>query len=226
MLRHGSRLLGLVRAGGFALYGRHPRPPTSGTDEVYGINVARLLAAEDRPDQLVLSLYGQLAAAMTDGTFVSGEGASVAPLGSRPYRSMYLPPNGASNASFLETLRQMLVHETLDRQGVRSGLRLAYATPRAWLAPGKRTDVRAAPTSFGPISFSLRSLAGEIDASIDVPSRLPLRSVSLRLRLPAASRIAGVTLNGRPYARVDRRTATIELPARAGHLELVAHVSR
>src|SRR5207248_5549192 len=36
LLGHGSRLLGLVRAGGYALYGRTAPFPTSGTDEVYG----------------------------------------------------------------------------------------------------------------------------------------------------------------------------------------------
>lgn len=41
---HGSRLLGLVRAGAYALYGQSVVFPTSGTDEVYGINVARFLA--------------------------------------------------------------------------------------------------------------------------------------------------------------------------------------
>jgi hypothetical protein len=56
MLLHGSRLLGLVRAGGYALYGRAPRPPVSGTDQVYGNNVARFLADNDQADQLVLSL--------------------------------------------------------------------------------------------------------------------------------------------------------------------------
>ena len=35
MLRHGSRLLGLVRAGAYALYGQ-PVYPVSGTDQVYG----------------------------------------------------------------------------------------------------------------------------------------------------------------------------------------------
>ena len=49
---------------------------------------------------------------MTPETFVSGEAASVTPLGNRYYRSMYLPPNSASNAAFLETLRLILVHET------------------------------------------------------------------------------------------------------------------
>jgi hypothetical protein len=224
MLRHGSRLLGLVRAGAFALYGSKPVPPTSGTDEVYGLNVARFLADSDRPDQLVLSLYGDLGAAMTPGTFVSGEAASVAPLSGQYYRSMYLPPNGASNATFLETLRLMLVHETVAANGTPRGLELAYSTPRAWLGPGQQIAVRAAPTSFGPISFSLESEAGSVRASIAVPGRAPLRTLSLRLRLPRGHRISSVSLDGRPWRRFDRETGTIQLPPRAGQLELAAHL--
>ena len=60
MLRHGSRLVGLVRAGAYALYEK-PVYPVSGTDQVYGTNVARFLADGDAADQLVLSLYGSLA---------------------------------------------------------------------------------------------------------------------------------------------------------------------
>ncbi|HEY4621605.1 MAG TPA: hypothetical protein VIG93_07870, partial [Gaiellaceae bacterium] len=73
LLLHGSRLLGLVRAGAYSLYGLGPAFPTSGVNPVYGLNVARFLADNDRPDQLVLSLYGQLAAGMAPGTFVSGK---------------------------------------------------------------------------------------------------------------------------------------------------------
>ena len=120
MLRHGSRLLGVVRAGAYALY-EQPVFPVSGTDQVYGTNVARFLADGDAADQLVLSLYGSLAVAMTPDTFVSGEAASVAPLRGSHYRSMYLPPNGASNAAFLETLRSLLVHETRDAEGAPTG---------------------------------------------------------------------------------------------------------
>ncbi len=190
MLGHGSRLLGLVRAGAYALYGRDARFPVSGTDEVYGLNMARFLADMGRADQLELSLYGQLAAAMTPNTFVSGEGASVAPLHGEWYRSMYLPPNGASNGSFLETLRLMLVHETPN------GLELAYSTPRAWLKPGRRIAVRGLPTSYGPISFSITPT----HVSVDLPPRAP-RSVLLRLRQPRATR-------------------TLDLSARRGHVEL------
>ena len=83
MLAHGSRLLGLVRAGAYSLYGGKSRYPVTGTDQVYGLAVARFLADNDQPDQLVLSLYGMLGAAMTPGTFVSGEAATVAPLARR-----------------------------------------------------------------------------------------------------------------------------------------------
>jgi hypothetical protein len=220
MLRHGSRLLGLVRAGAYALY-RDPVHPVSGTDHVYGINVARFLADNDEADQLVLSLYGALAAAMTPGTFVSGEAASVAPLEGGYHRAMYLPPNGASNAAFLETLRAMLVHETVNRNGVPKGLELAFATPRRWLRAGRRIVVRRAATSFGHLSFSIETEARLIRVSLEVPRRASLRTLKLRLRLPRGNRIRSVALNGRSYRRFDARAETIDLSGRRGTLELV-----
>jgi hypothetical protein len=223
MLNHGSRLLGLVRAGAYALY-RDPVFPTSGTDQVYGINVARFLADDDRPDQLVLSLYGHLAAGMTEGTFVSGEAATVAPLEGAYYRAMYLPPNGASNAAFLATLRMMLVHERRDRNGDPVGLELAFATPRTWLRPGRRIVVRNAPTSFGPVAYTLEASGSSIQASVTVPERTPPRRLELRLRLPPGSRISGVTLAGQPFTRVARASATIDLSGLRGTLDLVVGV--
>ena len=142
MLRHGSRLLGVVRAGAYALY-EEPVFPTSGTDQVYGINAARFLADNDAADQLVLSLYGSLATAMTPNTFVSGEAASVAPLAGSYFRSMYLPPNGASNAAFLETLRSLLVHETRDPEGAPTGSSSLSRRRGRGFAPGRRIAVSA-----------------------------------------------------------------------------------
>jgi hypothetical protein len=225
MLRHGSRLLGLVRAGAYALY-REPVHPVSGTDQVYGINVARFLADNDESDHLVLSLYGALAAAMTPGTFVSGEAASVAPMAGRYYRAMYLPPNGASNAAFLETLRAMLVHETVGRNGEPRGLELGFATPRPWLRSGRRIVLRRAATSFGPVSFSIESQARSIRVSLEVPSRAPPRTLKLRLRLPRGNRMTAVALNGRPFRRFNARSETIDLSGQAGTLELVVGYRR
>ncbi len=213
--RHGSLLLGLVRAGGYSLYGPGASPRLSGTDEVYGVNLARFLAAQDDADELVLALYGQLAAAMTPNTFVAGEAASVAPLDGLRYRAMYLPPNSVANDSFLETLRLMLVQETA------TGLRLGFATPRAWLRAGRRIAVSGVPTTFGPLSYSLTASAHEVAVHVEIPRGSGARTIRLRLRLPAGKRILGLSA---PY-RFDRATSTIELPSRAGPLDFVARIS-
>jgi hypothetical protein len=220
MLGHGSRLLGLVRAGAYSLYGRG-RYPISGTDQVYGLNVARFLADNDRPDQLVLSLYGMLGAGMTPNTFVSGEAATVAPLRGASYRSMFMPPNTASNSAFLETLRLMLVHETRDKDRTPVGLDLAFATPRPWLGDGKTIAVNAAPTSFGKLTYSIHRHGRRVTAAIDVPSAHPLYTLRLRLRLPRGLTIDAVRVNGYPRP-LDRRAGTIDLTGLTGTLDVVA----
>ena len=136
---------------------------------------------------------------MSPGTFVAGEAASVAPLPGLRERAMYLPPNGAANAAFLETLRLLLVHETADR------LELAFSTPRAWLAPGRRIAVTNAPTRFGPVSFAIAAhgaLRGRDGRSRR--ARSSPRTIAIRLRLPAGARIRSVTPE-RPPLRALRR---------------------
>jgi pimeloyl-ACP methyl ester carboxylesterase len=222
MLRHGSRLAGVVRAGAYALY-EQPVFPVSGTDQVYGINVARFLADGDAADQLVLSLYGTLALAMTPDTFVSGEAASVAPLRGGRFRSMYLPPNGASNAAFLQTLRSLLVHESRDAEGAPTGLELAFATPRPWLRAGRRITVRGVPTSFGAVSYSLVARSDTISATLDVPARPAPRTLKLRVRLPRGQRVESATVNGEPLELPEGETLgeTLDLSGRTGALEVV-----
>jgi hypothetical protein len=115
----------------------------------------------------------------------------------------------------------MLVHETVNANGVPRGLELAFATPRRWLRAGRRIVVRRAATSFGPLSYSIETEARTIRVSLEVPSRGPLRTLKLRLRLPRGNRITSVFLNGRGYRRFDARTETIDLSGRRGTLELV-----
>ena len=222
LLRHGSRLLGVVRAGAYALY-KDPAFPTSGTDQVYGIQVARFLADSDAVDQLVLSLYGSLAVAMTPNTFVAGEAASVAPLAGNHYRSMYLPPNGASNAAFLETLRSLLVHEARNAEGAPVGLELAFGAPRPWLRAGRRITVRRAATSFGPVSYTIEARTDSILATIDVPKRPAPKSLKLRLRLPRGQRVESATVNGKPVEPPagEKLGETIDLSGLGGRLEVI-----
>ncbi len=221
---HGSRILGLVRAGAYTLYG-NAGTKKSGTDQVYGLNLARFFADNDRADQLVLSLYGQLAAGMTHGTYVAGEAASVAPFRGDYYRAMFRPPNSASNSAFLETLRLVLVHEVRGSSGTARGLELAFSTPRAWLQTGKQIAVHDAPTSFGRLSYTVAAKAGAIDAWVDVPESRSLETLKLRLRLPRGQRLTHVNVEGQP-SRFDAKTGTINLSGRSGNVFVEASYTR
>jgi len=216
---HGSRFLGLVRFSPHTGV-TNPGYEGPGSDDVYGTNVARFLADNDQPDQLLLSLYGKLGAGMTENTFVSGEGSTIAPVGGRYYRSMHRPPNSANNAFFLEALRLTLVHETTDGGGSPRGLELAYSTPRAWLETGKRIEVRKLQTSFGPLAYSIDAGPAYVHVSLDVPAGLsgPLR---LRLRLPAGQTLGHVTVAGLPFGRLAD-PETLDLTGVRGHVEIVA----
>jgi hypothetical protein len=219
LLLHGSRLLGLVRAGAYRLGGADEA--VSGTDQVYGINVARFLADEDQSDQLVLSLYGTLAAALTPGTYVGGEAASVTPLHGAYFRTMYLPPNNDVAATFLETLRLMLVHETRGAEGAPRGLELAFATPRTWLDDGDTIAVHDAPTSFGPVSYSITRSGDDVQLDVTPPASPAPSTLRIRLRLPAGLHVANVEEAGRPVP-FDARTGTVDLSGRRGALQLSA----
>ena len=127
----------------------------AGVAPVYQLGISRFLAEEDKPGLLDVSLYGLLAAGMTQGTYVSGEAVSLPPVHGAYDRAMFMPPNTGTNASFLGTVRELLVHERLGRAGVPAGVDLAFSTPRAWLAGGKRIEVQGVPTSFGKVSYTL-----------------------------------------------------------------------
>jgi hypothetical protein len=169
----------------------------------------------------VLSLYGKLGADMTPGTFVSGEGSTIGPVDGEYYRSMFRPPNSANNAFFLETLRLMLVHETVAADGAPSGLELAYSTPRSWLRAGRRIVVRAARTSFGSVSYSIVARRESLRVRVVVPARAP-PTLRLRLRLPAGERMAGVSVRGRrSFDRYEARSGTVDLSGLRGRVDLV-----
>src|SRR5581483_9012713 len=121
LLGHGSRLLGVQRTYARTVYGDSPG---AGLAQVYDLSASRFFADNDEPDQLVLSLYGMLAAGMTS-TYVSGEAVSLLPVNGAYQRSMFMPPNTGANASFLGTLRELLVHERRGPHGAPNGLDLA-----------------------------------------------------------------------------------------------------
>ena len=213
LLDHGGRFLGLVR---FAPHTgvTNPGYQRPGTDDVYGTNVARFLADNDQPEQLLLSLYGKLAAGMTQNTFVSGEGSTVGPVKGQYYRSMHRPPNSANNAFFLETLRLTLVHETTDSTGQPQGLELAYSTPRAWLEQGKQIAVRRLQTSFGPLTYTIDSAVDAVHVQLDVPTASPARcGCACDCRTVSASRQLRSTARRGTPSRARRRSTSPAWPA-------------
>jgi hypothetical protein len=117
------------------------------------------------------------------------------------------------------------VHETRGSDGEPSGLQLAYAAPRAWLRPGRRIEVRAAPTSFGPVSFSISTAEHSARVVVEVPARRLSPRLIVRLRLPLASRITAVRLDGAAFGRFDAATGTIDLSGRRGRIVLAVRVS-
>jgi hypothetical protein len=217
LLGHGARLLGVPRTYARTVYGD---APGAGLAQVYGLAVSRFFADNDQPDQVVLTLYGMLAAGMTAGTYVSGEAVSLLPLNGAYERSMFMPPNSGANASYLGTLREALVHERRGPRGAPAGLDLAFSTPRAWLADGQQIVVRSAPTSFGDVSYTLARAGRTVDAELVLPARAHVR---LRLRLPAGERLARVVA-GATVVPVSSG-GTIELGDRHGAVHVRATIA-
>jgi hypothetical protein len=131
---------------------------------------------------------------------------------------MYMPPNSGANASFLETLRLLLLHERRGPKGAPDGLELAFATPRAWLGSGKTISVTHAPTSFGTVSYSIERTGNAISVELTLPPRSNAR---LRLRLPAGEHVGSVSVG-----KLDRATSTIDLRGHEGTFALRATVTR
>ncbi|MBE3069838.1 MAG: hypothetical protein IMZ66_06345 [Planctomycetes bacterium] len=142
------------------------------------------------------SFYNQYAVDIVVGPYTFNEHTTRGP-----------PDKSFEEAAFLERLRHMLVMEEGGR------LWLARATPRAWLAQGKRIAVRNMPTHFGTVACEIVSDAdhGRIRATVKMPSRAMPKEVLLRLRHPAAAPIAGVTVNGQAWKDFDPAAEVIRL---------------
>lgn len=115
-------------------------------------------------------------------------------------------------AAFLERFRDMLVMEEGE------SLWLARATPRAWLAQGKKISIKNAPTHFGEVAYETVSAVdnGKITATVEMPSRNAPKSVLLRLRHPTGNPIKSVTVNGKKWKDFDPAKEVIMLHDVAG----------
>src|SRR6185369_16227535 len=166
-------------------------------------------------DHALVGFYGHLAQGMTRDTFVGGEGSRFLH-GDKHGRSFYLPPNSASNATFLTTLRYLLVQDwDLDDDGKPETLRLCDAIPPLWLDDKQTVTVEKFPTAFGEVSFTVESRVsrGEVRVTVTAPPR-PVGRMQLRLPDPFDYTITGVKLGDDELTRdADGR---VDLTGRTG----------
>jgi hypothetical protein len=175
--RHGGLAMGMIRAK--PAQGQFQGEP--GVNVLYTLRYLVTVLRRDDRDHALAGFYGQLAQAMTRGTFVGGEGSQFF-RGDRYGRSFYLPPNSTANATFLTTLRYLLIQDW-DGDGRPDTLRLLYGIPGRWLADGAVTEVKDAPSAFLPVSFRVESRLGkgEVEVAVQAPPRRPGRWL---LRIP------------------------------------------
>lgn len=121
----------------------------------------------------------------------------------------------SDESRFVHRLRDTLVMEDNDT------LWLAPGTPRSWVASKEGLSVNAVQTYFGPVSYTLRagSEPGLVQATVELPVRNPPGKAWLVARVPSGH-IQNVTLNGKPWARIDARREAIELPLQRGPIDL------
>jgi hypothetical protein len=96
-------------------------------------------------------------------------------------------------------------------------LRLAFGTPRAWLADGKEIKVSRAPTVFGPVSYTIQShlAQGTMDVDLDLPLRVQPQKTLLRLRLPDGAKVADA-----PDGQ------TLDITGKTGHVTMQIKVGK
>lgn len=181
-----------------------------GTDDLYTLRYELCLLRRDDVDRALATFYGKLAQGFTRETFIDGETTGLVPL-DKYGRPSYMPPNSTANGFFLWMLRYLLVQDwDIDDDGTPDTLRLMFATPRPWLADGKRVSISHALTAFGEVSVSLESRLsrGEVIAHVSAPAHAPKKTL-LRARVPDGWRVTSAQSGERKLEVDDQGTADV-----------------
>jgi hypothetical protein len=196
-----------------------------GTVPLYALRYQMTLLRRDEREKALVGFYGHLAQGTTRGTFIGGEGNRFLH-GDANGRSFYLPPNSTSSATWLVTLRNLLVQDwDLDEDARADTLRLMFAAPRRWLADGQQIKLENAPTQFGPVALQAHSKLsdGAVEIRVTPPPRRP-KSMLLRAPLPAGWQIESAEIDGQPAKLVGGDT--LELTGREAPIVAKFNVRR
>ena len=217
--RHGGLAMGMIRS--MPHQGEFNNQP--GVNVLYGLRYNLALLRRGDRDHALVGFYGHLAQGMTRDTFVGGEGSRFLH-GDEHGRSFYLPPNSAANATFLTTLRYLLVQDwDLDDDGRPKTLRLLDAVPPRWLKDGAAIEVVEAPSAFGPVSMRAESRLKE--GRVIVTTKAPPRPVGkwlLRVPDPPGYRVTAAVIGDRELPR--DAGGRVDLTGRAGTVTVTFRV--
>jgi len=209
--QHGGIAMGMIRS--MPHQGEFNEQP--GVNVLYGLRYNLTLLRRGDRDHALVGFYGHLAQAMTRDTFIGGEGSRFLH-GDKNGRSFYLPPNSASNATFLTTLRYLLIQDwDLDEDGRPETLRLLDAIPPRWLKDGAVISIEKAPSAFGEVSLRAESRLkdGEVVVTLQSPAR-PVGKWLLRLPNPPGYQVTDVSIENQKLTRdADGR---VDLTGRTG----------
>jgi hypothetical protein len=91
---------------------------------------------------------------------------------------------------------------------------LAAGTPRRWLAPGQKIEVRNLASDFGPVSYRMEGKSHGVSISVQLPTRNPYKAAWLVVRTPQGQALKSVEIDGRSWQGFDGRQGRIRLPLR------------
>ena len=122
-------------------------------------------------------------------------------------------------AGFHFMTRSMLIYED-DKS-----IHLLRGIPSWWLAQAqKNIDVKRAPTTSGPISFTVSRVGDKLEARINLPERPPNKTIDVHLPLPSGSRLGQVEINGKPWTKFDSTKNVASFSGLAGNVRLLVTV--
>jgi hypothetical protein len=123
----------------------------------------------------------------------------------------------SDEAKFVNRVRDTLVREDGE------SLWLAAGTPRRWLAPGEKIEVRQAATYFGPVSYGMEATDSGVEARVELPARNPYQAAWLVVRAPQGKRIQSVEIDGESWQDFDATQERIRLPLGTGARRVSVH---
>jgi hypothetical protein len=114
-------------------------------------------------------------------------------------------PHTYSCTQQLKLLRLMLLREEGNE------LIIAQGIPRAWLEAGKKIEVNAAPTYFGPVSYRIDStVSNQIKLHLDPPTREAPKAIKIHMRHPEHLKIKQVDSSAGDKISFSDRVITLK----------------